>query len=142
MKKLVIALLVATAFATPAAAQLFGGGDPFADADTNHDGIVTKAEFAAKRAASFVQLDRNGDGFISRDDFGRLAKLRPQAMERLNALIAAGDANHDGKLSREELANAPMPLFERADANHDGRIDQAELTAAKAMAAQMRGTQG
>jgi len=46
--------------------------------------------------ARFNDLDRNGDGFISRDE-GRDA-------EELNTRFSELDANNDGKLSRDEYA--------------------------------------
>ncbi|HWI38001.1 MAG TPA: hypothetical protein VNU64_16200 [Burkholderiales bacterium] len=46
--------------------------------------------------ARFDDLDRNGDGFVSRDE-GRDA-------EELNTRFSELDANNDGKLSRDEYA--------------------------------------
>lgn len=133
-KTFLIAALLATTITAPAGAQMFGAGDamdPFANADANGDGVITRAEFLAARSARFAKMDRNGDGAVARDDFGRLLKLRPQAGERLNALIAQMDKNGDGRVSREEFAGAPTLMFDRADANNDDKVDQAELAAAK-----------
>ena len=46
--------------------------------------------------ARFNELDRNGDGLVSRDE-GRDA-------EELNTRFSELDANNDGKLSRDEYA--------------------------------------
>ena len=46
--------------------------------------------------ARFNDLDRNGDGFVSRDE-GRDA-------EELNTRFSELDTNNDGKLSRDEYA--------------------------------------
>jgi Ca2+-binding EF-hand superfamily protein len=46
--------------------------------------------------ARFNELDRNGDGFVSRDE-GREA-------EELNTRFSELDVNNDGKLSRDEYA--------------------------------------
>lgn len=108
------------------------------DADRDGDGVVTRAEFLAARAARFDKLDRNHDGVISRDDFGRLARFRPQAGERIDSFITELDTNHDGKVERSELANARTPVFDMADTNHDGRVDKAELAAFRTRAEQMR----
>jgi Ca2+-binding EF-hand superfamily protein len=128
--------------ATPAGAQrgrLTGGnGERFEQADTNGDGVVTRAEFKASRSARFAQMDRNGDGAISRDDFGRILRFRPQAGQRLDTLLAEADANHDGRVTRAELDAAPMPGFDRADTNRDGKVDRQELAAMRERASDAR----
>jgi Ca2+-binding EF-hand superfamily protein len=82
-------------------------------------------------------MDRNGDGAVSRSDFGRIVKFRPQAAERIDMMIAEMDTNHDGKVTQAELAAAPTLLFDRADADHDGFIDKTELTQLRTMMQQM-----
>lgn len=101
----------------------------FANADSNHDGKVTHAEFVAARLARFDRMDRNGDGIISRDDFARLIAFRSKAGPMVDAMIAEADANHDGKVTRAEMAAAPTSISDRTDANHDDVIDQAESAA-------------
>lgn len=132
MKKLILA--GAALLAAPAAfAQSQGDGMKLlTGADANGDGVVTRDEYARARAANFARLDRNKDGAISKADFKRLARFKPDAARRLDALIAAMDTNQDGTATRAEFEAAPMPLFDRADANGDGRIDANEMTAARA----------
>lgn len=124
------ATLAATTGA-PASAQRFGGGDHFADADANGDRIITREEFAAARARSFDKLDRNGDGIVQKSDFNRLAKFKPEAGQRLQRMIDATDTNRDGKVTRDEFAAAPAPVFDRADTNGDGAVSKAEADAAR-----------
>jgi Ca2+-binding EF-hand superfamily protein len=51
-------------------------------------------------------------------------------VEEMVARLMAYDKNGDGKLTKEELADARLhPLFERADANNDGVVTKEELTA-------------
>lgn len=138
-----ILILSATilAITAPLEARGFGGGDMMATfdrADANHDGTITRAEFAAARVARFAEMDRNHDGVISKADFGRLAKFRPEAAERLDMLIAQADADHDGRVTQAELAAAPTPIFDRADTNHDGVIDKDELATLRATIATMK----
>ncbi len=65
-------------------------------ADANGDGKVTKDEFmrAAKRYAEkkFAWMDANGDGVIDEKD----------RMARMDRHFDAMDANHDGRITREE----------------------------------------
>jgi hypothetical protein len=127
----VIASCTLALWAMPAPAQaLRDPAETLAQADSNHDGKITRAEFHAARQARFDSLDRNGDGVISRADFARIIAFRPQVGTRIDAFIAQADANHDGQVTRDELAHAPDTLFDQADANHDGVIDQSELAAA------------
>lgn len=136
----ILAIAMLTGLASPAAAQM-GGRDPLAafdNADTNHDGLVSRAEFRAARSARFAQLDRNGDGAISRDDFGRLIQFRPQIGQRLDAMLAEADANHDGRVTKAELDAAPTRIFDLADTNRDGMVDKTELAAARARMQQLK----
>ena len=55
--------------------------------------------------ARFSDLDRNGDGFVSRDE-GRDA-------EELNTRFSELDANNDGKLSRDEYAVLQQEVMEK-----------------------------
>jgi Ca2+-binding EF-hand superfamily protein len=118
----------------------FGGGmaDLFVGADTDHDGHVSRAEFIAARNTHFAQLDRNGDGIVSAADFPRAARL-PAAKAKIDAMITAADANHDGVVTRDEMAHAPTTMFDMADTNHDGYVDQTELAAFRVKAQAMRG---
>ncbi|WP_336966105.1 hypothetical protein [Sphingobium aquiterrae] len=131
-----LAALTIAGLAAPAAAQ-FGmagrgdRGDWFAKADSNRDGVVTQAEFAAFRNGTFDQLDRNGDGVVSPADFPRLAKVRPDAYARLTEMLGRADSNGDGATSREELAQSPPRMFALADADNDGRVTKAEFDAAR-----------
>jgi len=55
--------------------------------------------------ARFHELDRNGDGFVSRDE-GRHA-------DELNTRFSELDANNDGKLSRDEYAVLQREVAEK-----------------------------
>jgi hypothetical protein len=56
----------------------------------------------------------------------------------MSAIFDKLDANHDGKLSQDEVANVPTIAmnFARADTDHDGTISKAEFMAAFKPAAQ------
>lgn len=141
-RRILLAMLAAASAASaPAAAQRFGGGDPldaFEKADRNGDGTITREEFAAQRATRFDRLDRNRDDAITSSDFGRLARFRPEAAQKLNALIEQADANNDGRATRSEFNNAPMPIFDLADSSRDGMVTADELSALKAKASDYR----
>lgn len=74
--------------------------------DTNHDGIITRAEATAGAEVLFNRLDANHDGKLDRADFELLRQQKREAIRaRIFALI---DTNHDGVISKAEfLADQP-----------------------------------
>jgi Ca2+-binding EF-hand superfamily protein len=108
------------------------------NADVNGDGIITKAEFTAARAKMFDRLDRNHDGYLTKDDMPRFS-LRQNGSGRIQEMVLLMDKDGDGRVSRDEFVNSPSLLFDRADANHDGQVDSSELAAFKSTLA-ARGT--
>jgi Ca2+-binding EF-hand superfamily protein len=139
-----LALLIpALAAGSPLFAQAAGQSpgraqDPFESADTNHDGSITREEYRAARQAQFDAMDRNKDGVLNIQDFPEAAN-DPRVKERLDAMLSSADTNHDGSVSREELAKAPMPFFDRVDTDHNGTISPAELAAFRAAMQERRG---
>ncbi len=124
------------ACAAPAVLAAPGAGGPrhaFAErlraADTNGDGMLSRAEAAAlpKLAERFDAIDADHDGQVTREelrDYGR--QRRAERWKRL-------DADGDGRVSLAEAqANAPRlaERFARLDANHDGYLTREELKAA------------
>jgi Ca2+-binding EF-hand superfamily protein len=79
----------------------------FDSADTNGDSVITREEFHAARERLFVRFDRNGDGYIDKDDMsGRLAG-RQKARERLAELVTQFDRDGDGRVSKAEFVAGP-----------------------------------
>jgi len=96
-KHIITATIILAIGATPALAEGMGrhGGKHgmLKQADANHDGKVSKAEFiaaATKRAEKhFAHMDANGDGVLDDKDH--------------QAHFDKMDANHDGMISRDEF---------------------------------------
>jgi len=59
--------------------------------NANRDGVISRDEYN-RRLSLFDQLDTDGDGFLTREEYARLS------------LFDQLDTNHDGVLTREELA--------------------------------------
>ena len=51
----------------------------FQDMDTNHDGRISESEWMAFHEKQFRRFDKNGDGFITRDE------IRADIKERMGA---------------------------------------------------------
>ena len=96
-------------------------------ADTNFDA------YAAKARERMVALDTDHDGRISKDEFAARAAKRPQtdgaAKPDGARMFARLDTNNDGYLDTAELNAMTAKRFARMDANHDGMLTPDERQA-------------
>lgn len=87
-----------------------------AEADTDGDGKLSKAEFLAKaekRAEhKFSRMDKDGDGFISEDEKGKRHHGKGDYFGKL-------DADGDGGITKEELEAGKSRMMERMKQHHD-----------------------
>jgi Ca2+-binding EF-hand superfamily protein len=129
MKILILSACLVVMAASSAQAASRTPGAALDKADANHDGYVTREEFKASRAAQFARLDRNGDGVATLSEFPRLAKSNRPKARTLKAVITHADQDGDGRVTRAEFVDGPVPLFDRADRDHDGRLSRDEVAA-------------
>ncbi len=75
----------------------------FNSRDANHDGELTKQEWAVEGAAAhdrkFNELDTDHDGIVTLPEALAYGRKDGTAAK----IVKAADADHDGQLSREEL---------------------------------------
>lgn len=95
--------------------------------DVNLDGVISRAEYTNVQAVRWMEIDRNGDGYLTLDDFPRIAEGRARTQL---AEIGYLDEDGDGRISESEFVNGPAPVFRRADGNSDGVLTRAEVEAA------------
>ena len=103
-------------------------------ADTNGDGLISKAEAAAlpRLAAHFDQIDTNHDGQVSFDELHAFhAANRGAKGDRAAKMLKSIDTDGDGKISKAEALAAAAARFDRADANRDGFLTVEEMKAAR-----------
>ena len=139
----IVAILTATGLAAAsflvladAGAGKHGGhhmGERLKAADTNNDGLISKAEAAAlpRIAQNFDAIDTNRDGQLSADEMRAFhQKMRAtKAAEHFKQI----DKDGDGRISKAEAqAGAPRLAahFEQIDANGDGFVTPEEMRAA------------
>ena len=108
--------------------------------DANHDHVIDAAEIANAPAA-LKTLDKNGDGKLTPDEYmpprrgpgGRGPGGPPPGVDGPQPplpppppIVAALDANHDGVIDADEIANASAALL-TLDKNHDGKLTPEEF---------------
>lgn len=138
MNKQVSALVIAALLATTAGTAFAQDSDTredrrseaFAEIDTNGDGSVSAEEFAAG-ANRFARADANGDGLLTVEELA--ASGQERAAERAARMIERLDQNDDGALSEDEIESRrdPSRMFERLDANDDGMVSAEEFAEAR-----------
>lgn len=114
----------------------------FAELDADGDGQLTAEEFAAHAKARFDAADTDGDGALSAAEMAARAQaeMAKRMEQRMSQMIERRDTNGDGMLSFDEAAPqaGKGPLFGRIDANGDGTVTAEEYAAM----AQKRGQMG
>lgn len=105
--------------------------------DLNHDGQLSPDEIE-KSTESLLTLDRNHDGQLTPDEY--LPQQPSHAAESdLQQRLMALDRNGDGVLTADEMPERMLPLFQRADTNHDGKVTRDEIAALAAAQAAPQG---
>jgi hypothetical protein len=110
----------------------FGGGggfDPsaiFDRIDGNQDGKLTGEELSGRIQNRVEQLDKDGNGEISREEFDE--GFAGGGGFDPSAIFDRRDENQDGKLSTDELSGSPMQdRAEELDKDGDGAISREEF---------------
>ena len=83
-----------------------------------------------KMAAEFKKLDTDNNGSLSLAEFKAAApsvRIRTTADQALSHY----DTDKNGKITLEEYRKPRLALFDKVDANHDGKVTPEEVAAAR-----------
>lgn len=114
-------------------------------ADQFPDRPIARAEVIAVVKRQFAQMDANHDGVITRAEFAAFRAHQPTAPATgVDALshIGAGwydraDTKGDGRVTLDEAMARPLHLFDLADVNRDGTVSVQERQVAMALMGMM-----
>jgi Ca2+-binding EF-hand superfamily protein len=124
------------------------------------EGRIEEHVMRGNPAAAFDRIDANHDGSISRDEFAKGREVTvekrvitrggapgapglPMRLKMHGGLMGAGllrmaDTDKDGRVSLAEATSGAMQHFDMMDANRDGRLTPEERQAARGKMRQMR----
>ena len=88
-------------------------------------GPMTLASMQARADETFNQADFDQSGVLSAAELTRAA----EDMGQVGRGLARADANHDGRVTRDEYHASFNAMFARLDADHDGVISPEERRA-------------
>lgn len=134
--KILLASTLIVLGAGVAFAQDRGGERPsFETLDVDGSGEITAEDLAALRDQRFAELDTNGDGTVSQDEF--VAAQAARTEERAAQMFERLDADGDGTLSRDVIENGRRGGFgermlSRLDGDDSGGISAEEFEEARA----------
>jgi hypothetical protein len=120
MKQIVIAAALMLGLAARAEAQM---------------GPVSRADYEAGSKAQFAQADANHDGIVTKDELtAAIAKAMggPPPQQMVDSIFHLIDTDGDGKATAAEADAADMARFDKWDTNHDGTLTPEEAQAGRA----------
>jgi Ca2+-binding EF-hand superfamily protein len=109
-------------------------GSMFDKLDANKDGAISRAEFLAAKPQVHeqrvvVMSDDDATAAIDGapgEPHVKIMRMHGAGMQMHGKMFERADANHDGKLSLQEMTDAAVHHFDEADANHDGTLSPEE----------------
>ena len=108
------------------------GAQMFDQMDANKDGKLDPADRAAHESQMFDRLDTNKDGSLSRAEFTAAHQRGPEGGPGMAAMAGGPDRQHGGGKHGGGHGGMGMMMLQMADANKDGAVSRDEFLAAHA----------
>lgn len=106
---------------------------PFDEMDANHDGFISKDEYAAYQKKRFDEFDTNHDGRIDAKEIASSPPLMERNLKTAERMVKEWDKNGDGIVSADEFKQVSEERFARQDKEGTGRIPRPKPPAMPAM---------
>lgn len=139
-------LLATTLLVAGSGMAMAKGGDraalSFEELDVDGSGEITTEDFQQLREARFAEMDANGDGSVTIEEF--TAAQAARASERATDTFERLDADGDGLLSRDVLENRGRGdrmgtrMLTRFDTDNSGGLSAEEFDEARARISERR----
>ena len=94
-------------------------------ADTNNDGVITKAELDAAQQKKFQSFDADNNGEVTKEEI--LNNFTRHYEKMATRITRKFDLNQDGKVSADEFKKHAEHKLYMLDLNDDGKISKDEL---------------
>jgi hypothetical protein len=99
----------------------------FDQIDTNHDGVVSRAEYQAWVDSRFDKLDGNRDGRVSADEIERSPAVAEKVQKRAEGFVKRYDKSGTGEVSKADFEAKAMSRFDRLGGGADS-VTEDQLT--------------
>jgi|GEM_PF-1195707 len=87
--------------------------------DTNHDGVVSRAEYQAWVDSRFDKLDTNGDGSVDAKEIASSPAAAERVEKRAEGFVKRFDQSGDGKVTRSDFEAKEMARFDKLGGGAD-----------------------
>lgn len=91
----------------------------FDQIDTNHDGVISRAEYQAWVDSRYAKLDSNGDGSVDAQEIIASPAVAQRVQARAEGFVKRYDTSGTGKVSRSDFEAKEMARFDRLSGGAD-----------------------
>ncbi len=114
---------------TPAATSRAQWRQHFFDQiDTNHDGVISRAEYQAWVDSRFAKLDTSGDGVVTAQEIESSPATAARVHKRAEGFVKRYDTSGTGNVSKAEFEAKEMSRFDQLSGGADA-LTEAQLAA-------------
>ena len=87
--------------------------------DTNHDGLISRAEYQVWLDSRFAKLDTNGDGVVSAQEIEAAPATAARVQERAERFVKRYDTSGSGNVTKADFEAKEMGRFDKLSGGAD-----------------------